>query len=136
MFDFNGVIEDNNSKLSGVERQALIVSLLTPDNLPKIFKLLYNVDIVISKNPIYLTKYYNNPTYKIINKDISILKKIVDNYDFVLKFMDDYLNITYSNNYFEIFRTGIINHGMCDSYITYNKEDFDYNTLKYILQKL
>lgn len=76
MFDFNGVIEDNNSKLSGVERQALIVSLLTPDNLPKIFKLLYNVDIVISKNPIYLIKYYNKPTYKIINKDISILKKI------------------------------------------------------------
>ena len=136
MFDFNGVIEDNNSKLSGVERELLIDSLLTPDNLPKIFKLLYNVDIVISKNPIYLIKYYNKPTYKIINKDISILKKIVDNYDFVIKFMDDYLNITYSNNYFEIFRTGINNHGMCDNYITYNKEDFDISTLKYIIQKI
>lgn len=136
MFDFNNIIINSDYKLKEVEREFLIDSLLTPDNLPKIFKLLYNVNIEISENPIYLTKYYNKPTYKIINTDISILKKIVDNYDFVIKFMDDYLNITYSNNYFEIFRTGINNHGMCDSYITYNKEDFDYNTLKYILQKL
>ena len=136
MFDFNNIIINSDCKLKEVEREFLIDSLLTLTNLPKIFKLLYDVNIEISENPIYLTKYYNKPTYKIINKDISILKKIVDNYDFVLKFMDDYLNITYSNNYFEIFRTGINNHGMCDSYITYNKEDFDYNTLKYILQKL
>lgn len=136
MFDFNNIIINSDCKLKEVEREFLIDSLLTPDNLPKIFKLLYNVNIEISENPIYLIKYYNKPTYKIINTDISILKKIVDNYDFVIKFMDDYLNITYSNNYFEIFRTGINNHGMCDNYITYNKEDFDISTLKYILQKI
>lgn len=136
MFDFNNIIINSDCKLKEVEREFLIDSLLTSDNLPKIFKLLYDVNIEISKNPIYLTKYYNKPTYKIINTDISILKKIVDNYDFVIKFMDGYLNITYSNNYFEIFRTGINNHGMCDNYITYNKENFDISILKYVLQKI
>lgn len=46
--------------------------------------------------------------------------------------MDIYLSTTFINNYFEIFRTGV--NGMCDNYIMYNKKDFDYNTLKTILQ--
>lgn len=65
MFDFNNVniIDDNN--LNSVERDFLINSLLTYENLPKIFKLLYKVDIKISENPIYLIGdyNYNNPMY-------------------------------------------------------------------------
>jgi len=65
MFDFNNVniIDDNN--LNSVERDFLINLLLTYENLPKIFKLLYKVDIKISENPVYLIGdyNYNNPMY-------------------------------------------------------------------------
>ena len=135
MFDFNNVnlIDDNN--LNRGEREFLINSLLTHENLPKIFKLLYGTDIEISPNPIYFPKdyNYNKPIYKILNANNLLLKKIVDSY-FTIKHTDIYLSTTFINNYFEIFRTGVNNYGMCDSYIMYNKKDFDYNTLKYILQ--
>lgn len=137
MFDFNNVnlIDDNN--LNRAEKEFLINSLLTHENLPKIFKLLYNVDIEISKNPIYFPKdhNYNKPMYKILNIDVSLLNKIVDSL-FTIKHMDIYLSTTFINNYFEIFRTGVNNYGMYDNYIMFNKKDFDYKTLKYILQKL
>lgn len=135
MFDFNNVklIDDNN--LNSVEREFLINSLLTHKNLPKIFKLLYGTDIEISPNPIYfpIDYNYNKPMFKILNADNSLLNKIVDSL-FTIKHMDIYLSTTFINNYFEIFRTDVNNYGMCDNYIMYNKKDFDYNTLKYILQ--
>lgn len=137
MFDFNNVnlIDDNN--LNSVEREFLINSFLTYENLPKIFKLLYSTDIEISPNPIYFSQAYNNykPMFKILNTDVSLLNEIVDSY-FTIKHMDIYLSTTFINNYFEIFRMDVNNYGMCDNYIMFNKKDFDYNTLKYILQKL
>lgn len=137
MFDFNNVnlIDDNN--LNGVEREFLINSFLTYENLPKIFKLLYSTDIEISPNSIYFPKDYNNykPMFKILNTDFSLLNEIVDSY-FTIKHMDIYLSTTFINNYFEIFRTDVNNCGMCDNYIMFNKKDFDYKTLKTILQKL
>lgn len=138
MFDFNNIdlIDDNN--LNSVEREVLINSLLTHENLPKIFKLLYKVDIKISENPIYFPKDYNYniPMFKILNDDNSLLNKIVDSL-FTIKYMDDiYLSTTFINNYFEIFRTCVNNYYMYDNYIMFNKKDFDYMTLKSILQKL
>lgn len=135
MFDFNNVVTNSDIKLNEVEREILITTLLIPNNLPKIFKLLYNVDIEISPNPIYFPKdyNYNKPMYKILNAEVSLLNKILDSL-FTIKSMDIYLSTTFINNYFEIFRTGVNNYGMCDSYIMYNKKDFDYNTLKTILQ--
>lgn len=137
MFDFNNVnlIEDTN--LNNVEREFLINSLSTHENLSKIFKLLYNVDIKISENPIYfpIDYNYNKPMYKILNTDNSLLNKILDSL-FTIKHMDIYLSTTFINNYFEIFRTDVNNYGMYDNYIMFNKKDFDYKTLKYILQKL
>ena len=137
MFDFNNVnlIDDNN--LNSVEREILINTLLTHDNLPKIFKLLYGTDIEISPNPIYFPKdyNYNKPMFKILNTDVSLLNEIIDSY-FIIEHMDIYLSTTFINNYFEIFRTGVNNYYMCDNYIMFNKKDFDYKTLKIILQKL
>ena len=79
MFDFNNVklIDDNN--LNSVEREFLINSFLTLENLPKIFKLLYNVDIKISEDPIYLIDDYNHdkPIYKIINVNGDLLSNIL-----------------------------------------------------------
>lgn len=135
MFDFNNAVTNSDIKLNEVEREILITNFLIPNNLPKLFKLLYNVDIKISPNPIYFPKdhNYNKPMYKILNTDVSLLNKILDSL-FTIKSMDIYLSTTFINNYFEIFRTCVNNYGMCDSYIMYNKKDFDYNTLKYILQ--
>lgn len=137
MFDFNNVDLIDDTNLNSVERGFLINSLLTHENLSKIFKLLYGVDIEISPNPIYFPKdyNYNKPMFKILNVDNSLLNKILDSF-FTIKHMDIYLSTTFINNYFEIFRTGVNNYYMCDNYIMFNKKDFDYKTLKIILQKL
>lgn len=104
MLDFNNIelIDDNN--LNSVKREFLINSLLTHDNLPKIFKLLYNVDIEISENPIYFSKDYNydKPIYKILNTDVALLNEIVNSH-FTIKHMDIYLSTTFINNYFEMY---------------------------------
>jgi hypothetical protein len=137
MLDFNNIelIDDNN--LNSVKREFLINSLLTHDNLPKIFKLLYNVDIEISENPIYFSKDYNydKPIYKILNTDVALLNEIVNSH-FTIKSMDIYLSTTFINNYFKIVRTEFNNYMLCNTYIAYNKKDFDYMTLKSVLQKL
>ena len=136
MFDFNNVdLIDDNNNLNSVERKFLIKSLLTYKNLPKIFKLLYNVDIEISENPKYFYEDFNKPMYEILNVDNSLLNEIVA-LNFTIKPIDIYLRTMFTNNYFEIFRTGVDNYGMCNNYIMFNKNDFDFNTLKYILQKL
>lgn len=136
MFDFNNVDLIDDTNLNSVERGFLINSLLTHENLSKIFKLLYGVDIEISPNPIYFPKDYNyKPMFKILNVNNSLLNKILDSH-FTIKHMDIYLSTTFINNYFEIFRTGVDNYGMCNNYIMFNKKDFDYKTLKTILQKL
>ncbi len=56
----NGYAKDVLNKLPmefAVEAQKLLS--VTLENLPKIFKLLYNVDIKISEDPIYLIDDYN-----------------------------------------------------------------------------
>lgn len=104
MLDFNNIelIDDNN--LNSVKREFLINSLLTHDNLPKIFKLLYNVDIEISENPIYFSKdhNYDKSIYKILNTDVALLNEIVNSH-FTIKSMNIYLNTTFINNYFEMY---------------------------------
>mgnify|MGYP003081993633 CR=1 FL=1 len=137
MFDFNNIDINSVSKLNEVEREALINSILTYKNLPKIFKLLYNVDIEINENPIYFSKdhNYDKSIYKILNTDVALLNEIVNSH-FTIKSMNIYLNTTFINNYFKIVRTEFNNYMLCNTYIAYNKKDFDYMTLKSILQKL
>nr|DAU61642.1 MAG TPA: hypothetical protein [Bacteriophage sp.] len=139
MFDFNNVklIDDNN--LNSVEREFLINSFLTHKNLPKIFKLLYNVDIKISEDPIYLIGDYNydKPIYKIINVNGDLLSKVLSVKKYNFKYTEGYEVIEFTNSYFKIIYTYKSN--TFDDFIkciTYNKEDFDYKTLKTILHKL
>lgn len=139
MFDFNNVklIDDNN--LNSVEREFLINSFLTLENLPKIFKLLYNVDIKISEDPIYLSDDYNHdkPIYKIINVNGDLLSNILSVKKYNFKYTEGHEVIEFTNSYFKIIYTYKSN--TFDDFIkciTYNKEDFDYKTLKTILQKL
>lgn len=139
MFDFNNVdlIDDNN--LNSVEREVLINFLLTYKNIPKIFKLLYNVDIKISENPIYLIGdyNYNKPMYKIINVKGDLLSKVLSVKKYNFKYTEGHEASEFTNNHFKIIYTYKSN-GFDDfiKCIAYNKEDFDFNTLKYILQKL
>lgn len=139
MFDFNNVklIDDNN--LNSVEREFLINSFLTLENLPKIFKLLYNVDIKISEDPIYLSDDYNHdkPIYKIINVNGDLLSKVLSVKKYNFKYTEWYEVIEFTNSYFKIiytYKSNTFNDFI--KCITYNKEDFDYKTLKTILQKL
>nr|DAS01289.1 MAG TPA: hypothetical protein [Caudoviricetes sp.] len=139
MFDFNNVklIDDNN--LNSVEREFLINSFLTLENLPKIFKLLYNVDIKISEDPIYLIDDYNHdkPIYKIIYVNADLLSNVLSVKKYNFKYTEGYEVIEFTNSYFKITYTWKSN--TFDDFIkciTYNKEDFDYKTLKTILQKL
>lgn len=139
MFDFNNVklIDDNN--LNSVEREFLINSFLTHKNLPKIFKLLYNVDIKISEDPIYLIDDYNHdkPIYKIIYVNADLLSNVLSVKKYNFKYTEGYEVIEFTNSYFKI--TYTYKSNTFDDFIkciTYNKEDFDYKTLKTILQKL
>lgn len=139
MFDFNNVklIDDNN--LNSVEREFLINSFLTLENLPKIFKLLYNVDIKISEDPIYLIDDYNHdkPIYKIIYVNVDLLSNVLSVKKYNFKYTEGYEVIEFTNSYFKI--TYTYKSNTFDDFIkciTYNKEDFDYKTLKTILQKL
>ena len=139
MFDFNNVklIDDNN--LNSVEREFLINSFLTLENLPKIFKLLYNVDIKISEEPIYLIDDYNHdkPIYKIIYVNVDLLSNVLSVKKYNFKYTEGYEVIEFTNSYFKI--TYTYKSNTFDDFIkciTYNKEDFDYKTLKTILQKL
>lgn len=139
MFDFNNVklIDDNN--LNSVEREFLINSFLTLENLPKIFKLLYNVDIKISEDPIYLSDDYNHdkPIYKIINVNGDLLSNVLSVKKYNFKYTEGYEVIEFTNSYFKI--TYTYKSNTFDDFIkciTYNKEDFDYKTLKTILHKL
>lgn len=139
MFDFNNVklIDDNN--LNSVEREFLINSFLTLENLPKIFKLLYNVDIKISEDPIYLIDDYNHdkPIYKIIYVNVDLLSNVLSVKKYNFKYTEGYEVIEFTNSYFKI--TYTCKSNTFDDFIkciTYNKEDFDYKTLKTILQKL
>lgn len=139
MFDFNNVklIDDNN--LNSVEREFLINSFLTLENLPKIFKLLYNVDIKISEDPIYLSDDYNHdkPIYKIINVNGDLLSNVLSVKKYNFKYTEGYEVIEFTNSYFKItytYKSNTFNDFI--KCITYNKEDFDYKTLKTILQKL
>lgn len=136
MFDFNNVklIDDNN--LNSVEREFLINSFLTLENLPKIFKLLYNVDIKISEDPIYLIDDYNHdkPIYKIIYVNVDLLSNVLSVKKYNFKYTEGYEVIEFTNSYFKITYTYKSNNFI--KCITYNKEDFDYKTLKTILQKL
>lgn len=139
MFDFNNVklIDDNN--LNSVEREFLINSFLTLENLPKIFKLLYNVDIKISEDPIYLIDDYNHdkPIYKIIYVNVDLLSNVLSVKKYNFKYTEGYEVIEFTNSYFKI--TYTYESNTFDDFIkciTYNKEDFDYKTLKTILHKL
>lgn len=140
MFDFNNVklIDDNN--LNSVEREFLINSFLTLENLPKIFKLLYNVDIKISEEPIYLIDDYNHdkPIYKIIYVNVDLLSNVLQLRNIILNIQKGgYEVIEFTNSYFKI--TYTYKSNTFDDFIkciTYNKEDFDYKTLKTILHKL
>lgn len=139
MFDFNNVklIDDNN--LNSVEREFLINSFLTLENLPKIFKLLYNVDIKISEVPIYLIDDYNHdkPIYKIIYVNVDLLSNVLSVKKYNFKYTEGYEVIEFTNSYFKI--TYTYESNTFDDFIkciTYNKEDFDYKTLKTILHKL
>jgi hypothetical protein len=139
MFDFNNVklIDDNN--LNSVEREFLINSFLTLENLPKIFKLLYNVDIKISEDPIYLIDDYNHdkPIYKIIYVNVDLLSNVLSVKKYNFKYTEGYEVIEFTNSYFKI--TYTYKSNTFDDFIkciTYNKEDFDYKTLKTILHKL
>lgn len=139
MFDFNNVklIDDNN--LNSVEREFLINSFLTLKNLPKIFKLLYNVDIKISEDPIYLIDDYNHdkPIYKIIYVNVDLLSNVLSVKKYNFKYTEGYEVIEFTNSYFKI--TYTYKSNTFDDFIkciTYNKEDFDYKTLKTILHKL
>ena len=139
MFDFNNVklIDDNN--LNSVEREFLINSFLTHKNLPKIFKLLYNVDIKISEDPIYLIDDYNHdkPIYKIIYINVDLLSNVLSVKKYNFKYTEGYEVIEFTNSYFKI--TYTYKSNTFDDFIkciTYNKEDFDYKTLKTILHKL
>lgn len=139
MFDFNNVklIDDNN--LNSVEREFLINSFLTHKNLPKIFKLLYNVDIKISEDPIYLIDDYNHdkPIYKIIYVNVDLLSNVLSVKKYNFKYTEGYEVIEFTNSYFKI--TYTYKSNTFDDFIkciTYNKEDFDYKTLKTILHKL
>ena len=139
MFDFNNMklIDDNN--LNSVEREFLINSFLTLENLPKIFKLLYNVDIKISEDPIYLSDDYNHdkPIYKIINVNGDLLSNVLSVKKYNFKYTEGYEVIEFTNSYFKItytYKSNTFNDFI--KCITYNKEDFDYKTLKTILQKL
>lgn len=139
MFDFNNVklIDDNN--LNSVEREFLINSFLTLENLPKIFKLLYNVDIKISEDPIYLIDDYNHdkPIYKIIYVNADLLSNVLSVKKYNFKYTEGYEVIEFTNSYFKI--TYTYKSNTFDDFIkciTYNKEDFDYKTLKTILHKL
>ena len=139
MFDFNNVklIDDNN--LNSVEREFLINSFLTLENLPKIFKLLYNVDIKISEDPIYLIDDYNHdkPIYKIIYVNVDLLSNVLSVKKYNFKYTEGYEVIEFTNSYFKI--TYTYKSNIFDDFIkciTYNKEDFDYKTLKTIPHKL
>lgn len=139
MFDFNNVklIDDNN--LNSVEREFLINSFLTLENLPKIFKLLYNVDIKISEDPIYLIDDYNHDKhiYKIIYVNVDLLSNVLSVKKYNFKYTEGYEVIEFTNSYFKI--TYTYKSNTFDDFIkciTYNKEDFDYKTLKTILHKL
>lgn len=139
MFYFNNVklIDDNN--LNSVEREFLINSFLTLENLPKIFKLLYNVDIKISEDPIYLIDGYNHdkPIYKIIYVNVDLLSNVLSVKKYNFKYTEGYEVIEFTNSYFKI--TYTYKSNTFDDFIkciTYNKEDFDYKTLKTILHKL
>lgn len=139
MFDFNNVklIDDNN--LNSVEREFLINSFLTLENLPKIFKLLYNVDIKISEDPIYLIDDYNHdkPIYKIIYVNVDLLSNVLSVKKYNFKYTEGYEVIEFTNSYFKI--TYTYKSNTFDDFIKciiYNKEDFDYKTLKTILHKL
>ncbi len=138
MFDFNNIRHiDDNFVFNGVERQALINSLLTPDNLPKIFKLLYNIDIVISKVHTYIDKDDNNAfMYKITNIKGDLLLKVLSRVKYNFEYIEGYKYCEFNNNHFKITCNYRDNTLACTKYIMYNKEDFDISTLKYILQKI
>ena len=139
MFDFNNVNLNDDNNLNNVEREFLINSFLTYENLPKIFKLLYKVDIKISENLIYLSDdyTYNKSMYKIINVKGDLLSKVLSVKKYNFKYTEGHGVSEFTNNYFKIIYTYKSN-GFDDfiKCIAYNKEDFDFNTLKYILQKL
>lgn len=140
MFDFNNVNLNDDNNLNRVERDFLINSLLTYENLPKIFKLLYKVDIKISEDPpIYLIEdyNYNKLMYRIINVKGDLLSKVLSVKKYNFKYTEGHEASEFTNNHFKIIYTYKSN-GFDDfiKCIAYNKEDFDFNTLKYILQKL
>ena len=139
MFDFNNVKIIDVNNLNSVEREFLINSFLTLENLPKIFKLLYNVDIKISEDPIYLIDDYNHdkPIYKIIYVNVDLLSNVLSVKKYNFKYTEGYEVIEFTNSYFKI--TYTYKSNTFDDFIkciTYNKEDFDYKTLKTILHKL
>lgn len=130
--NYNKIVRD-------ITEECLINSFLTHENLSKIFKLLYNVDIKISEDPIYLIGDYNydKPIYKIINVNGDLLSKVLSVKKYNFKCTERHEACEFTNNYFKI--TYTYKSNTFDDFIkciAFNKKDFDYMTLKSILQKL
>lgn len=142
MFDFNNVNAEDIPNLNDELVTLVGKSFLTSENLPKIFKFLFNIDIKIKLSKTY-SKELGKPVYFINTWEmeegyISKLEKIRKEY-FVYNGLNNYYeysefewysiierNLIFVNKYFTLFN-GV--HDNC-YHISYNEETFDFNIIK------